>query len=832
MKFIVTTGEPREGQGRTGVIQGMAVDAYPGRLRLHAGKSELARALAAQLCLIAIIGLLEGRGLSTAGWLVGFGCVVVTDMLLLWGQAYFGSEGLELADWITLTRASLAAAIAALVATSFSRPVMTWLVVALSVIALTLDFADGWVARRTGTSRRLGGYFDGEVDAFLMLVLSVDIARSAGAWVLAIGLMRYAFLVAWIGLGWMRRELPSRHWRKVVTAMQGIVLTVAASAVLPQTVIRVALLVALVVLAESFGRDVWWLRVRRSRPVSGETKAGPAGPADEAGVSPDSPPRRVRKAVGVAVTVLAVAVVWVALVTPYQPRDLHLIDFLRVPLELIVIVGVALVLPKNPRRVFAIVAGILLAVAVVLKVINYETYANFDRSFDPVGDITQINNAIFTLRATIGKSETHWLIKGTEFGIAVAIVVMVLAMLRVTWAATQDRRRVQRGVIGLSAVWAVTWLFGLGFVAHTPIASSLTAGLVVNQAKAVAGDLDDRSAFAAQIKQDPVAKTPANQLLTALRGKDVLLVFVEAYGQVAVKGKSFSPSVDAALTQSDQRLADAGFSSRSGYLTSPTFGGISWLAHSTLESGLWVNTQDRYNQLLTAKRLTLASAFKKAGWRTVDDVPSDNRPWPQGKRFYGWDTIYDRYQVGYHGPTFSYAAMPDQYIYSAFNRLELNKPHRKPLFAEIDTVSSHEPWTRIPKQIPWGQVGNGSIYKTLPVVTATRGNAGEEQSSYGKSIVYSLNTLTSFVQHSDDKNLVMIVLGDHQPQPIVSGVQPNHDVPISIISHDPKVLQAAKVWGWNTGLKPAASAPVWRMSAFRNKFLSAFDTPAETSTGA
>ena len=75
-------------------------------------------------------------------------------------------------------------------------------------------------------------------------------------------------------------------------------------------------------------------------------------------------------------TVLAVAIVWVALVTPYQPRDFHLVDFLRVPLELIIVAGVALLLPKNPRRVFAILAGVLLAVALVLKAINYETYSS------------------------------------------------------------------------------------------------------------------------------------------------------------------------------------------------------------------------------------------------------------------------------------------------------------------------------------------------------------------------------------------------------------------------------------------------------------------------
>jgi len=121
-------------------------------------------------------------------------------------------------------------------------------------------------------------------------------------------------------------------------------------------------------------------------------------------------------------------------------------------------------------------------------------------------------------------------------------------------------------------------------------------------------------------------------------------------------------------------------------------------------------------------------------------------------------------------------------------------------------------------------VGNGSIYKTLPVLHANRGNAAEEQANYGKSIAYSLDTITSFVQRYGGKNLVMIVLGDHQPLPIVSGDHSNHDVPISIIAHDPKVLKQIGSWGWNAGLQPRQNAPVWPMSAFRNKFLGAFDS--------
>jgi hypothetical protein len=91
-----------------------------------------------------------------------------------------------------------------------------------------------------------------------------------------------------------------------------------------------------------------------------------------------------------------------------------------------------------------------------------------------------------------------------------------------------------------------------------------------------------------------------------------------------------------------------------------------------------------------------------------------------------------------------------------------------------------------------------------------------------------MSTIVSFIKHYGKKNLVTIVVGDHQPLPVVSGEGANHDVPISIISHDPKVLAAIKSWDWDTGLRPQPNAPVWPMSAFRNRFLNAFDSKQAT----
>jgi hypothetical protein len=92
-----------------------------------------------------------------------------------------------------------------------------------------------------------------------------------------------------------------------------------------------------------------------------------------------------------------------------------------------------------------------------------------------------------------------------------------------------------------------------------------------------------------------------------------------------------------------------------------------------------------------------------------------------------------------------------------------------------------------------------------------------------------MNALTSYVQHYGNKNTVLIVLGDHQPWSVVSGAEPSHEVPISIIARDPAVLKRISGWGWTDGLKPSPQAPVWPMSSFRNRFLTAFGSGPQIS---
>ncbi len=763
---------------------------------------------------VLLLGAIAGAvGLSHEGWAVGVACGVIANAALALGISRFRHRRLGPADWVTLTRATLAVGVAALIADSFAQPAEVTLLVALAVVALALDAVDGWIVRRTETGSALGAHFDGEVDAFLIAALSVYVARSDGVWVLAIGAARYAFLVAGWLLPWMRATLLPRYWRKVVAATEGVVLTIAAAGVLPRPLTQITLAAALALLAESFGRDVWWLWRRRHA-----THGRVAGRADAAHAGPSR--GRVRTSIAVALTVMAGLVVWAALVAPDQLGRLTPGAFVRLPLEGVVVVALALVVPARTRRFLACVIGPVLGLLVIVKILDMAFFESFDRPFDPVADGSYTGIGIETLRDSIGRTEANLLVAGAlVLGVGV-LVLTTLAVLRLTRVAARHRRWSFQAVAALAVVWGLSWALGAS------VASTSAAGLIAREVRAVRAGVEDHAIFAEQIRHDRFRSTPADRLLTGLRGKDVILAFVESYGRVAVQGSAFSPQVDATLAKGTARLKAAGFGARSAFLTSSTFGGLSWLAHSTMQSGVWVDNQLRYDQLVKTDRLTLSVAFKRAGWRTVGDVPSNNRTWPEGTSFYHFDKLYDRRNVGYHGPRFSYASMPDQYVLAALQRLELAKSPRRPVFAEVDLVSSHTPWTRIPRLIDWSDVGDGSIFKNMPVDQLSRGQLFSDshrvRAAYGQSIEYTLDALVSFVQHYGDDNLVLVVLGDHQPAKVITGENPSHDVPVSVIAHDPAVLGRIAGWGWQDGLRPSPQAPVWRMDAFRDRFLSAF----------
>lgn len=221
------------------------------------------------LVLAVLGGLAATSTLTPVGWAVGLTCGVLGNLWLVRAMDRCSRTHLGPADLVTLLRAALTCGVVALVAGSFSGPTPVAVLVPLATLALALDWVDGRVARRTNTVSAFGARFDMEVDAFLILVLSVLVAHHLGIWVLAIGLARYTLLAAKQVTPWLRRPPPPRYWCKVVAAIQGITLTVVAADLLPPALAKVVLVLALTLLAESFGREVLWLsRLRHPEPLA------------------------------------------------------------------------------------------------------------------------------------------------------------------------------------------------------------------------------------------------------------------------------------------------------------------------------------------------------------------------------------------------------------------------------------------------------------------------------------------------------------------------------------------------------------------------------------
>ena len=125
--------------------------------------------------------------------------------------------------------------------------------------------------------------------------------------------------------------------------------------------------------------------------------------------------------------------------------------------------------------------------------------------------------------------------------------------------------------------------------------------------------------------------------------------------------------------------------------------------------------------------------------------------------------------------------------------------------------------------VPWSDLGDGSIFDGQDQASAdVWPDEQRVRAAYAQSMEYSLGATLSFLETYDPPNLVLVLVGDHQPSRIVSGPAADSDVPITILSNDPAVFEQIQEWGWDAGFRPSPDAPVWRMDAFRDRFVAAF----------
>jgi hypothetical protein len=366
-------------------------------------------------------------------------------------------------------------------------------------------------------------------------------------------------------------------------------------------------------------------------------------------------------------------------------------------------------------------------------------------------------------------------------------------------------------------------------LAGVPVFAPVNRGvlsLVTGQASLIVQASDVRAEYLNLFERDDFAHLPDGAVLSNLAGRDVYVMFFESYGETVLTDPRYRPVVAPTLASFERALTEHGFGVRSATVESPIQGGQSWLAHGTFLSGVKLADQALYDLMLTSQRRSLVRYFSQAGYRTLAVMPALIRPWPEGS-FWGFDQIYRTQDLNYKGPSFGWAAIPDQYTLDFIRRQEKaqeKSPRDRPLFIEYALISSHGPWEPLPPLLPdWETLGDGSAYHGLePERSAEQPLWSDITRKYIDSIDYTLKVLRDYITRYVPDDALIIVVGDHQPAPLITGDFATRSVPMHVISRDPDLLAPFERWGFTDGMVPRPGPATLRMEEFRDRFLGAF----------
>ncbi|KAB2543341.1 sulfatase [Salipiger aestuarii] len=514
------------------------------------------------------------------------------------------------------------------------------------------------------------------------------------------------------------------------------------------------------------------------------------------------------------------------LIQPSHPGGLTAAGLTLMPLELPVLLGGALALGRRARGYAAGVA-VLLVVLVALKLADLAAHTAFGRGFDPVTDLNVVDAAFRLLSASIGVAGTSVLAALTLGLLALLGAGLFLGLRAWGRAGARIGGRGRSAAAGIAAAFAV--LCGAeirsalnGWQGWNPPADAFTARYGAEKLRNGLRSGAALAAFKAEAATDAWQHRPG--ALSALKGRDVSVVFVESYGRAAIDTPAYAPRHLATLAEGAVALEAAGLGIRSGWLTSPVQGGRSWLAHATLASGLGISDQRRYGAMLASDRLTLYDIAGRSGYHTRVVAPAIVLPWPEGPGF-GFSEVLAASDLGYAGRPFDWVTMPDQYTLATADRLAPDGP----VMSEIALISSHAPWTPVASLVPWDSVGDGRVFDAM----ATAGPSPSEvwsdhdrvRDHYARALDYSVRTVLSWAALPRATQPLLVVLGDHQPAAFVARGA-GMDVPVHLIA-PPDVLALFDDWGWTDGPVPAPALAPWPMHAFRDRFLDA-TSPAGT----
>lgn len=465
--------------------------------------------------------------------------------------------------------------------------------------------------------------------------------------------------------------------------------------------------------------------------------------------------------------------------------------------ELAVCVLLLAVAHQRAERLARRVLPVLWVLLVAGHYLDVTAPGLYGRDFNLYWDARHLGN----VAAMLARAVPAWQIAAAVAGLVMVIIaVYVLARLALRHLAAAMQHRRPRLWLGSVAMLAIA-VFALPHVtsfapAQTAFADPATSAYLRQARYVVAMAATGGAAPALGESPDFGAD------LRGLDGADVVLVFLESYGAVTFDHPAFAESLAASRRNLAAAVNDAGREVISAYVESPTFGASSWLAHLSLLTGVKVTDQYEYTSLMASSRDTIVKAFARGGYRTAALMPGMRQPWPEGA-FYGFDVIYGRDLLAYQGPEFGWWGIPDQFALARLDALERTATPRPPLFAVFPTSTSHAPFGPVPPFLPeWSRALERDGYRPEDAANAVAPDLTDLAPSYLRAIAYGYDTLAGYIRAHAGENLVMVVIGDHQPPAAVSGRTASHDVPVHVVASRPEVLRRLREHRFRDGLAP------------------------------
>ena len=404
-------------------------------------------------------------------------------------------------------------------------------------------------------------------------------------------------------------------------------------------------------------------------------------------------------------------------------------------------------------------------------------------------------------------------------GLFVLSIIAVRTLAQNASAALSSRA----ALIGTAFASGLVIANALGVKSTWPYVSKPVIPVYVEQAKQVWTSLSSRR-LANVLPPSPSMTAD----LALLDSADVKMLFVESYGIATYDVADIRQAVDPARHEFAGAVAERGLQLVSAFVTPPTFAGGSGLSHMSLLAGIDTSDPFHYHLLLASKRPTLLSAFRQRNYETIGVGLYSGRT-PESS-FYQFDHLYSAQDLQYRGPEIGVWKVPDQFAMARVAQWHppaLAGPSR---FVFFPTLASHLPFGPTPSvESDWRALIEQSTVDTVqPTTVHAQVDWDNLTPAYSRSLTYTFDWLTGFLDQDHPRGCVLILLGDHQPASSVSGPEAAWEVPIHIVTDNTAVVQQLLQLGFVRGITPDRQ-PIARLHELTPMLLKAFSTPDQSA---